>query len=213
MRHSLFAILQIATIVETSRVFIRNRGKKLVQGTLLTTMSTSSSEDCLHECFVRSNCNTFNAIEEKPGRHICELFSNIYTCDLMVKSVEKSSVYFPSQECVNNRPSLFYLKDTGTGKYVYKANTKARMDQYTKADLFQMEDGNVLLGRTSECLSPMRNEEQLQLGSSNCLDFKILGDELILIGDKYCLNPKGSMIYIKKESCVSKNLKIEYKNT
>ena len=202
-----------------SKSFYRTRHKKLVNGTLIKTVSTLSHEDCLIECFTTEDCNTFNTIEITTDKHECQLFKNHRTCNLITDSDDKASVYFSAKECTPHGTFKLKLED----KYL-KVLEDGHVGLGRNVSWFIMVGDKVMLNGTSECLALDSGDHMVKLKrtSANCLRFTVNNQQLELNMNRFCLakhehehdvhkNVKGFLEIRKTNTCTPAILKVEYK--
>ena len=174
-----------------SKSFYRTRQKKIVNAVLIKTVSTSSSEDCLRECFITEDCNTFNTIEETTGRYICQLYKNHRTCNPNLQSDNKASVYFSSKVCI------FKLK-VNNGKYLAEGEDTF-LEMVDDGTLFTLENGHVLLMETTGCIGKDETRRFLtaepQSLTDKCVQFAITGDKLVF--ENYCPRPDNINVILE----------------
>lgn len=192
------------------KLFYRTRNKKLSSGNLTDRVSSSSSEDCLHECFIRQNCKTFNKIEIEADKYVCELYSNDRACyleDLALQADEKSSVYFSSEECsavsFKLNSHFGYLRGL-LEHFPNTQNFKLQTTQIEPFSYFTTAENNkiVLADDKNKCLSSTEFHTQnlsfdvVTLSDDNCLHLMVEDGYLKLKNLNNCFRKYANYLII-----------------
>ena len=165
--------------VVAGKLFYRTYGVQ-AHGLMIQNITfVTKAESCLHECFIRNDCRSFNAIKDRKERkYTCQLFSNDL-CDLDrehgMHVNPLSSAFFSSlvEDCflITSGGRCAVGKRTDDDKIMVKGFAAIR--PFAGCGSFSMRNG--IIWKNDMCIGLASNEKiyLMKTSEQSCMKFKL----------------------------------------